>query len=552
MERRSGSLSGLAWAVVAVSCAFSFPALAQVTPGQVGDTLRPPPEIKDAPEPVVETQRAEPDDSAKPDSGPTVVVKQFQFSGNQLYSALELEAVVAGYLNRPVSLIDIFAAADSVASHYAKDGYTLASVAVPPQKISDGVVILEISEGRIGQISLEQPADRSPDRVQKFLSVAPGDLYQSRELEKGLLQLNELPGLTARALVKPGEAVGTTDIVIRTAENPVTGSLWTDNYGRKSIGENRFGTSVNLNNPLGFDDQIQLLALVSSASSLTYGFAGYNFPLGFGGARASLSYGYADFEVRDVPGLTGDSKNARLGIEYPYLRSARELLKLTAAVFDTRTSTDLQGGAPIPGTSITVLEVGATYNRFHSNAAVTQLSAVVSSNFEEQERADLSPPVGADVDGKQMARVEIDAIHFLPLGAGFAASGRVNAAWSPDPLSDPQAYSIGGPQSIRGFPASEVRGDRGYFTQLTFMRRSTIGALAFTPRLFLDNGEVDLVEPLPGQTGGDLTSYGLGFDLDYRQMNFKLDVSEPGGNRIDPADGRPFSTRVFGSLLIKF
>jgi hemolysin activation/secretion protein len=537
---------------IGICLAASFAAHAQVSPGQVGDTLKRPPEVAEPPPATIETQR--PEAAARPAvSGPTVTVTSFRFAGNKLYPSLELEALVADYLNRPLSLLDIYAAADRVALHYAKAGYSLATVNVPPQKISDGTVLLEISEGRVGQVVLEQPARRDQGRVQKYLGVNSGDLYQSNALEHGLLQLNELPGLSAKAVVKPGTEVGTTDVVLRTTDRPVTGSLSVDNHGRESIGETRVSGSVNFNNPTGIDDQIQLLGLVSSSSLLTYGFAGYNFPIGFGGARAFLSYGFADFEVDDVAGLTGDSRNARLGLYYPVILTTREALRISATISDTRTSTDLQGGAPTPGTSITVLEVGAAYNLFHSNAAITQLTTTLSTNFEEQERADLAPPVGQDVDGKQMARLEVDMLHIQPIGAGFAVSGRVNTVWSPDPLSDPQAYSIGGPQSVRGFPASEVRGDRGHFAQLTLQHRSAIGALRLTPRVYVDSGQVSLVDPPPAVDKDDhLTSVGVGTDLEWRRFVLKLDVSEPGGSRIDPADGKEFSTRFFGSLLINF
>lgn len=533
----------------------SLAATAQTTPGQVGDTLKRPSEVTPAQPAPVETERKPAEAPPAAAAGVKVKVSGFQFKGNTVYSSNELGALLSSFLNRPVSLLDIYAAADVIADHYTGNGYTLASVNVPPQKISDGAVILEISEGRIGKISVEQDGKRRPERIGRYLGMKEGDIYRAAPVERGMLTLNDLPGMSARAVVKPGADFGTSDLIVRARDDRFTGAAFADNHGRESIGENRFGAAVDFNNPTGIDDQIKLLGLVSSGSLLKYASLGYNLPVDVLGGRLAASYGFADFESEEIPGatLTGDSKNARIGLVYPSYRSTSERLDISVGVSDTRTSSKFDlGVGPVvnSGTSITVAELGATYNRFYSNAAMTQVSAALATNFEDQTRNEVTAGANRKVRGKQMARIELDVVHVQPLPARFSVQVHANGVWSPDPLSDPSAYSIGGPQSVRGFPPSEVRGDRGYFGQLTLQQRYQLGPVRFVPRIFADSGKVSTIDPVGGPSSQSLDSIGIGADVQWKSVALRVDASDPQGSRV-ASDGED-STRVFGTISVGF
>lgn len=555
MRERTFEVIRFAQLAAVISSLLALPAHAQTTPGQVGDTLKRPPELKQPQEaPIVETEKpAAPAPAGA--KGKTVKVTAFEFSGISVYSQAQLSEQIGEFLNRPVTLLDIYAAADKIAEFYANAGYTLASVNVPPQKISDGTVLLEVSEGRIGEVVLEDNSSQRVGLVRQFLGVRNGELYRSDTVDNGMQNLNELPGLTARAVIKPGAEYGTSDLVIRNTEAPVSGVMFVDNYGRKSIGETRYAASVNFNNLTGAEDQLQLLGLESSNSLLRYYYGAYNIPLGFAGDRLVFSYGHAAFDVVDIPGLNGSSHNGKVEVQHPLLRTRANRLNLTAGVSRTYSNTDLSGAA-LPGTSITLLELGATYNHLYSSAAVTQLTTSLASNFDRQVRADLTPPAppaSQVLRGDQRLRAEVDLIHFQPLSAEkqMALVAHFDGVWSPDPLSDPSAFSIGGPQSIRGYPASEVRGDRGYVGQLTLQQRYLFASTQVTGRVFADSGKVYSIDPTPPQSKqASLTSLGLGADFDFNRISLKLDWSSPRDGHV-ASDGRN-KGRVYGSLFVNF
>lgn len=545
---KSGPVARLLAIALSGSCSLAG---AQITPGQVGDTLKPPPELR-APERVEPVERTRPAQPTAPAAGKTFSVTGFEFAGNTVYSGADLQALVADYLNRPISLLDLYAAADRIAEHYIAKGYTLASVTVPPQKIDGGTVRLLVSEGRIGAISAENNQVYRFHQLRAYLEdVHPGSPYRSADLERGLRALNELPGLKVRAVVRPGEAYGTSDLVLRTEEKAVEGSLTLDNYGRDSIGEMRLSAVGQINNPLGAEDQLQLMALASEDGLLKYGYGAYSLPITMSGTRLAFSYGHAQFEVEDAP-LEGRNHSARVQIEHPLVRSASDLLTMTVGGSYTRANSDF-ATLFLNETVVTLFELGGTYSHIYANAAISQVSLNFATNFERLTRAELVAAAtnGTRLTGDQRIRAELDLQHVQPLYRGLQLMLRANGVYSPDPLADTQQYSLGGPNSIRGFPASEIRGDRGYFGQVTLRQPFSLGPLKLYGRVFADSGVVTVVDALPGVSEREtLTSAGVGLDAQWSHLAMKLDWSFPCDNHTI-SDGED-DQRLFGSVSLRF
>ena len=69
-------------------------------------------------------------------------------------------------------------------------GYGLAQVTVPAQKISDGIVELQIIEGRIGAIAVTGNEDYSFEFLKRRLELlTPGRVYTDVGMERGVLLL---------------------------------------------------------------------------------------------------------------------------------------------------------------------------------------------------------------------------------------------------------------------------------------------------------------------------------------------------------------------------
>jgi len=524
-----------------------------VTPGQIGDTLKRPVPLQPVqPTPSVQAQPQEAPPGAA--SSKTVLIQRFEFAGNTLFTGEQLSALVRDYLNRPVTLLEIFEAADRVADYYVARGYTLASVNVPPQKVEGGTIRLLVSEGRIGRIVTEDNALYTREQITDYLGeVQPGTVYQGSALSERVRQLNTLPGLQAKAIVKPGEGYGTSDLIVKTVEDPVSGAMIVDNFGRESVGEIRVSAFGQLNNPFKVGDQLQLLLLRSEDDLLRYGYVAYGLPVNVTGTRLNLSYGRADFDVAGATPVSGVNHSGRIMLNHPLLVGMNDRLALGAGTSRIYTNADING-LPISATSITLLELEATYTHSHPNLAVTQLVTNLSTNFDELERADLDRVAGngETLSAGQRARLELDLQHVYPLADNLQLYLHANGVYSPDPLSDVTQFSLGGPNSVRGYPAAEARGDRGYFGSVSLNRPVAVGGLRVVGRVFADAGRVFGVDGstlLTRPEDKTLSSVGVGADFQYERISAKLDWAFPREERTS-SDGR--DDRLFGSLAVAF
>lgn len=516
-----------------LACLTVFPAQAQVTPGQVQDTLKPPAPLQTPAAPLAIERQTSP--ATATIGGATVTVREIRFNGNTVYTQTQLATLVASDLNRPLTLADLYAAADRVTAYYVENGYTLASVSIPPQKLSGGIVSFDVIEGRVSKLSFEGLKTHRYERLEPYLSgLEPGQIYRGDEFETALLRLQEIPGFEARAVVRPGEEFGTSELVIRAREQARSGVVMLDNYGREPVGELRLTGVYTLNNPLRIEDRLQLVGLVSEDGLLAYGSLGYSYALNPRGTRLEFSYSHADFEVDSAIPAEGKSDVLRVEVTHP-LRLSRQQTWRVSAGLSTSLSEGETAGLLTSGTDITLLELASLYVRTHNNASVTQVNTQLATNFQRQDRADLlngqlTPPYS----GKQLLRLEVDAQHLQPLGAGFSVLLRTAGVYSPDPLVDTQQFSVGGPNSVRGYPAAEIRGDGGVFGSITLQKPFRLGRALVNTRIYGDSGQVTRDSPLtPGDTSSDsLSSIGLGFDVTYRRYNFKLDWADPTDNHV--------------------
>ena len=524
----------------AVLAAVSFSAWGQVAPptaGTVQDTLprRSPPQLESAPpvaEPAASRQRAD-------DDGPTVTVKRFTISGETAFDEATLQAELADLIGKPLTMNDIFAAADRLTAYYRARGYGLASVVVPAQRVAGGVVNLEVIEGRIGQVRVEGRHSYDFGRLEAYSLQDEGDLYRSAAMERTMLLLNDIPGLDARAIIQPGAKFGTSDVVLRVNEDRQEYRVTLDNYGREELGEVRLLGEADFNNPFGIGDQLAVDLMYTQDGLLTYGSLAYNFPLASNGSRLAISANYADYEVGGgdfaLLDISGDTSNFRVDYSYPWLRSRSNNLLLTAGVSRNAAETLIFNNAiPFNETELTLLEAGLFWNTIYANNSSLSVFTLFSGNFKSREPTAADPQTDA-----QKAKLRVDASYTLPFGR-WAFTSRAAAVYSPDPLVDTQKYSLGGPFSVRGYAPAQVRGDKGLELSLELQRYFPLwtGARG-AASVFVDGGTVSRYPAIAAVADDkdSLASAGLGFRVDTNSWyKFTVYWATPIGNHVNPLD----------------
>ncbi|HEY5103223.1 MAG TPA: POTRA domain-containing protein [Steroidobacteraceae bacterium] len=156
-----------------------------------------------------------------------------QVSGNVLFDAATLHSLVAATEGKSVTLQELATAVARISDYYHNHGYPLARAIIPAQIINAGVVRIAIIEARYGQIELANQSRVGDPLLQATLAaLKSGQPVAQERLDHTLLLLSDIPGVAVVATLKPGEAVGTSNLEVATSATAAISALLSlDNDG---------------------------------------------------------------------------------------------------------------------------------------------------------------------------------------------------------------------------------------------------------------------------------------------------------------------------------
>lgn len=511
--------------LLAFACPAWSAAPAPPTPGSVQDTL----ELKKPAQPAAQPAVILPaqEKAAADPNEKKFQVNAIQFTGNTVFSQEELQALVKEQIGKPLNLYDLNRIAGKVTEFYRSKGYPLMRAVVPAQKVENGVVRIEIIEGRVGKVSVEGNRKYPAALIEEHAAaLRDGKVATTAGMERSLLLINDLPGVTARGLFQPGGEYGTTDLVVQVEEKPLAGSLSLNNHGRKEVGEVRLDGELAVNNPFGIGDQISLRGLYSQDGLLKYTRIGYSLPVNADGTRLAFSYADVNYDVKGnftALGLDGEAQTTEIGLSHPYLRSRTENLVLGVGVRSNEARQRVLG-VEISRTHLSLMNASLLYSRIHEDVSLTNVGLTFASNGKGNGEGSRQDAV--------RAKLETDVNHLRALATDWDLYLRGNLVLSADALPDTEKLSLGGPGNVRGFPSAEVRGDQGVLATAEVRRRFTVSAMPAVFAIFVDAGKVDRKNPAAGTPGSEsLSSIGLGLSFfPHKQFSARLEYAQPVGS----------------------
>ncbi len=169
--------------------------------------------------PALKTQPGPKPAPAAVPPGPALHVRGFRIEGNHLIATARIQRLLAGYVDRDLSPADLRQATDSIARLYSHEGW-LARALVPAQRVEAGIVLVQVIEGRFGEVVFSDGTDlealhvsprRILDRVQSQLT--PGAPLPVDGLTRGVLLAGDLPGISVAADETSGADTGLTNVV---------------------------------------------------------------------------------------------------------------------------------------------------------------------------------------------------------------------------------------------------------------------------------------------------------------------------------------------------
>lgn len=502
-------LSAAAFGAASIFSVSLQAAPAAPTPGQVQSTLpTQTPQPKKAPPPSV--SQAPTNAAGVAPGGPAFKVNAFDIQGNTAISTDELKAQISGYVGQTLTLSQLYDVADVLTRYYRARGYGLAYVAPPAQKLSGGVVKLQVVEGRIGDINIQgNSRTRTSVLKQRAQSLQSGALYTDADAERAVLLMNDLPGESARAVVSPGAAYGTSDLTFNVDEHAFNGDFSVDDYGRASIGRWRLNADAAIDSLTGSGDQLSGGITHSEGNLLNFGKLAYLFPTG-AASTLTVNFNRAFYHVGGVfaaANISGSTQNSGLTWQYAQIRTQPESLYWGIGV-----THDTSRTLGLVTTNITLLQLTMLYTRQFQDLSYYNINGSFWTNGKSN--------ADASNNDAEKAHFELDASWVKPFMDNWSFIGQAGAAYSADPLVDADKYSLGGPGNVRGFQSAEARGDRGVFGSAE-VQRSFVPSVKFPLAwgVFVDSGKVWTIGVTPTASsptavqGGNTTLTSVGTEL---------------------------------------
>jgi hemolysin activation/secretion protein len=510
----------------------SQPAQAQIVPN-AGTQIQqiPPAPVPEKPLPEIRVNK--PVQHLDTDtSGVRLQVASLGITGNTLISEAELLAATE-FKNGEYTLPQLRAFAARVADVYNQKGYFLTQAYLPAQEIRGGQITIAVIEGRYGMVKLDNSSNLKDGVARHVLAgLDQGDIVESAPLERRLLLLSDIPGVTVRSTLSPGQAVGTSDLLVDLQRsNLLSGSVEADNGGNRFTGQYRFGGSLNVNNPAGNGDQVNLRVL-GSTSGLAYGRIGYQVLLGnftLGTAYSHIRYDLGrEFQALDADG-TADV--ASIFGSYPLIRSRRSnlyaLIGADAKWFtDTQEATDTESKR-----QARVVNVALSGNHLDNlgGGGSTIYSAGASVGT-----LDIRSPVDRAIDDVTAqadggySKFQASLARIQNVVGSLSLYGSVRGQLATSNLDSSEKMELGGAYAVRAYPEGEVYGDEGYFA--TGEVRVLLPEFGIPGRIqligFIDHGSVRLAHD-PWFTGSNTakrSGYGAGLNWN-APNNFLIQTS---------------------------
>lgn len=567
-------LSGraLAFALVGSLLALCCGVLQAQQPPDAGGLLRdqpkPPPVV--APQPVPAAPAAAP---APADGGPKVVVKSFRIVGASLIPDAELAEQLKDFVGQELTLAQLQRAAPTLVGYYARKGY-LARVILPPQEIKDGIVVINVIEGRRGSLRIDRKDGARVDaaRVQGFVErrLGAGEAMNIADLEEALNILNDQPGVTARSTVAPGSAERSVDVVVSVEDKPLVNiAVGADNRGAKASGTQQLSGYLGLANPTGLFDAASVLVNASRGTSfgrLDYSLAAGNSGLRLGVNASALDYDLVQAEFRALQ-ANGTARTAGLSAAYPLLRQAEHSLSLGVSL-DAKRLRDLTIAGETSNRRVRVAGIGLS--GFTNDAAfgggTMQYEASVSAGKTEQRNA---AALAADLATRQVegsySKFNYGLRRLQSLGGDWNFSAALRGQSASKNLDSTERFVLGGPFAVRAYPVGEAAADEGWLLSLALGWRASEELAA---SFFVDTGGVTLNDKLWANWNAanprlpnsyQLSGAGIGLDWRFATQGVASFViarplgSNPGRDANDRnVDGGTNGTRGWISVNLQF
>jgi len=508
-----------------------------------------------------------------------VVVDRYAVLGNTLLEAAQLRTVTAPYVGI-VGKSELAAAAAAVQEAYRRAGWGGVVAFLPEQDFLGGTALIRVVEGRLARYVVAENRRFSADNIRASLpSLERARPVNVRRVDTEIQMANENPAKTISVMLEPGDQFGAVNAFVTVQEQPVSRfTARDDNSGSKATGRWRAALGWQHANVWDLDHVFAVEAQTAPEDpqavkvfSTSYRAPMYRHALALDAyyARSSVDGGKVDTAAGELQfSGSGTIAGLRLSAYLSRWGNTDRRVHLGLESREYRNTCSIQGLPPgacgSAGESISVQPLGLTYTLQATSEWRWGLSVGVHHNLAFGGARSSQAAFDAVRPGsrRRYTLARINATLGTNLGESFAASARLAAQGTGQPLVPGEMFGLGGAQSVRGYEEREQSGDNGAAVSLELIGWNWGASLAerwtswrgfeLRPLLFADAGAVTNRDDAPcraGLTRCPAASVGVGLRAALRDLQLRLDAARA---LKDGPVTREGHERVHASLLFNF
>ena len=448
----------------------------------------------------------------------TFPVRSIEITGNTLLPTDALHALVASGEGKNLSLNDLDALADRITQAYHAHGYPLDRAYVPAQTLRDGIVRIAVLEARYGNVTLQNQSAVSNHPLNATLgSLQSGQPVSEFALERSLLLLSDIPGAAVNSVLRPGDAPGSSDLVVDVTSMPrYTGTVSLDDFGNRYTDRVRLSGTFDVNGLFHQGDLLDFTGL-TSGSDMNYGRLGYRYLLNgqgttLGAAVSGLNYslgnGLSDLDAH------GTAQVQSINLSQPFIRNTAFNL-YGQLEFDHKQLRD--------DIDVASIETDRHINAWTATLAGDQRDTTGVTNFNvsttyghlgfDNEFADFIDEIGPRTQGSY-TKYDFSVSRLQQLNPTNAFYLGFSGQWANENLDTSEQFYLGGPNTVRGYDVGVLAGAQGNLATIEFRHDLTIPVLPgpWQLALFVDSGHIQEYKTTfaPGPNSGRVNSSGIG------------------------------------------
>jgi hemolysin activation/secretion protein len=534
-----------------------------VVPEHIERQFTPPVTEPSGPAPQITPQTAIPQTAISGKLARQFVLKHIEIEDVTVYKAGTFEPLFKDKMGQVISLAEAREIARQITTRYRTDGYVLSQAVIPNQDLETGTLHVRVVEGFIDKVYVENenPARDRRNLIAKYAEkIRAQRPLNTKTLERYMLLIDDLPGVTARAIIRPSPSTfGAADLVIQVKNKGIEGSFTSDNRGNKYIGPYQEQLTLTENSLAGLDERTTVRGINTIPTSELHFFDVQNEEqLDSEGTRLILIYSdgltFPGKNLSDLD-IEGQSQDYSVSVTHPFLRSRAE--NFTGSItFDARNTNEEILGSQFGTSNVRALRVGGNYDTGDKFSGVDSVDAQISEGLPW---FDASPDAqGTNINGyghRDFTKFNLDLSRLQNLPHGFSFLTAATGQYSPQALFPSEQFTLGGVGFGQAYDSGEVSGDSGLAGRVELRYGQPVDWKWFDSYQlysYYDIGAIFLNETVPGTTDqSSLASTGVGVRANINQNLYGyLEVGFPLTRTVASEDNK--DPRFFFSVTGRF